>query len=103
LAQEKAASGYAYLQSHLQGRDWLVGTNRTIADAYMIGIARWGEDLGLFDLKTEYPDLHAYLQKLEADNAVIFAHAIEDETPAVTSGQFLGHITLDEAGTRLAA
>lgn len=103
LAREKAASGYAYLQSHLLGRDWLVGTNRTIADAYMIGIARWGEDLGLFDLKTEYPGLHAYLQKLEADKAVIFAHAIEDETPAVTSGQFLGHITLDEAGTRLAA
>lgn len=103
LAREKAASGYTYLQSHLQGREWLAGANRTIADAYMIGIARWGEDLGLFDLKTEYPGLHAYLQKLEADKAVIFAHAIEDGIPAVTSGQFLGHITLDEAGTRLAA
>lgn len=103
LAREKAASGYAYLQSHLQGRDWLVGNNRTIADAYMIGIARWGEDLGLFDLKTEYPGLHGYLQKLEADKAVVFAHAIEDGTPAVASGKFLGHVTLDEVGTRLAA
>ncbi|MGO4447480.1 glutathione S-transferase family protein [Phyllobacterium sp. TAF24] len=103
LAKEKAAGGYAYLQSHLQGKDWLVGDNRTIADAYLIGVARWGEDLGLFNIKADYPDLYRYLQTLEADKAVIFAHAIEDENPAVTSGKFLGHVTLDEVGTRLAA
>ncbi|QND51996.1 glutathione S-transferase family protein [Phyllobacterium sp. 628] len=103
LAKEKAAAGYATLQLHLQGRDWLVGETKTIADAYLIGIARWGEDLGLFDLKTDYPGLHRYLQKLEADKAVIFAHAIEDATPAITAGKFLGHVTLDDVGTHLAA
>ncbi|MBA8903790.1 glutathione S-transferase family protein [Phyllobacterium sp. P30BS-XVII] len=102
LAKQKAAAGYAYLQSHLQGKDWLVAGNRTIADAYLIGIARWGEDLGLFDLKADYPELYNYLQKFDADKAVIFAHAIEDGNPAETSGKFLGHVTLDEVGTRLA-
>ncbi len=48
LAREKAAEGYGFLQSHLSGREWLVGENKTIADAYLIGIARWGEDLAGF-------------------------------------------------------
>ena len=43
------------------------------------------------------------LQKLEADKAVIFAHAIEDEKPATSSGAFLGHATLAELQPRLAA
>jgi glutathione S-transferase len=103
LAREKAAEGYAYLQSHLADREWLVGDNKTIADAYLVGVARWGEDLQLFDPKREYPGLHGYLQKLEADKAVIFAHAIEDGLPAVTSGQFLGHVELTEIEPRLAA
>ncbi|PSH63954.1 MULTISPECIES: glutathione S-transferase family protein [Phyllobacterium] len=103
LAREKAAEGYAYLQTHMKGREWLVGDSKTIADAYLIGIARWGEDLRLFDLKVEYPGLQRYLQKLETDRGVIFAHAIEDGQPAVTSGQFLGHVDLAEIEPRLAA
>lgn len=103
LAREKAAEGYAYLQRHMKGREWLVGDSKTIADAYLIGIARWGEDLQLFDLKREYPEFYRYLQKLEADRAVMFAHAIEDGQPAATSGQFLGHVDLAEIEPRLAA
>ena len=26
---------------------WLAGDGRTVADAYLIGVARWGEDLRL--------------------------------------------------------
>jgi glutathione S-transferase len=103
LARKKAADAYTQLEAMLSGRDWLAGEHRTIADAYLIGIARWGEDLKLFDLKREYPRLDQHLQKLEADQGVIFAHAIEDGKPAVTSGQFLGHVTLDELAPRLAA
>jgi hypothetical protein len=65
--------------------------------------SRWGEDLKLFDLKREYPVLYKHLQKLEADQAVIFAHAIEEEKPATSSGGFLGHVTLEELQPRLAA
>jgi glutathione S-transferase len=104
LARDKAAKGYAHLDALLAGRDWLDGSNSwTVADAYLVGIARWGEDLGLFELARAYPRVHAHLQRLEADPAVIFAHAIEDERPATTSGGFLGHVALDELVQRLAA
>jgi glutathione S-transferase len=102
LAREQAARAYAHLEHILSGRAWLAGDHRTIADAYLVGVARWGEDLKLFDLKSEYPRLHEHLQKLEADKAVRFAHAIEDAEPAVGGG-FLGHVTLDELQPRLAA
>ena len=103
LARKKAAESYARLEAMLSGQEWLAGDTRTIADAYLLGVARWGEDLGLFDLAREYPRLHQHLQKLAADKAVIFAHAIEDGKPATTSGRFLGHATLDELAPRLAA
>lgn len=103
LAREKVAAGFAHLQDKLRGQDWLLGDRRTIADAYLIGIARWGEDLRLFELQREYPGLHAYLQKLDADPAVAFAHAIEDGKPAQTSGKFKGHVALKDLSSALAA
>jgi glutathione S-transferase len=103
LAREQAAKAYAHLEHTLSDRPWLAGDVRTVADAYLVGVARWGEDLRLFDLEREYPRLHAHLQKLEADNAVIFAHAIEDARPATSSGAFLGHVTLADLKPRMAA
>lgn len=103
LAHEKSAEAYAYLQGVLEGREWLVGDAKTVADAYFIGIARWGEDLGLFDIAREFPGIHEHMARLEADPAVIFAHAIEDETPHKSSGGFRGQLTVQELDTRLAA
>lgn len=104
LARDHAAQCYSHLQDMLEGEEWLAGgDSRTVADAYFIGIARWGEDLGLFNLAEEYPRLHQHIQKLEADPAVIFAHAIEDGRPAVSTGGFLGHVTPDELESRAAA
>lgn len=104
LARDKAAASYRHLQKMLNGREWLAGgAQKSLADAYFIGIARWGEDLGLFDLGKEFPRLYRHMQKLEADPGVIFAHAIEDGKPATSSGGFRGHITLDELNPRLAA
>jgi glutathione S-transferase len=104
LARDKAARSYAHLQKMLDSRKWLAGgEEKSLADAYFIGIARWGEDLGLFDLGKEFPRLFRHMQKLEADPAVIFAHAIEDGREATSSGGFRGHVTLDELNPRLAA
>lgn len=103
LAREQAAKAFAHLEHMLSGQEWLAGDVRTVADAYLIGVARWGEDLRLFDLKREFPRLHRHLQKLDADKAVIFAHAIEDEKPAISSGGFLGHVALGDLQPRLAA
>jgi glutathione S-transferase len=104
LARDKAARSYAHLQKMLNGGEWLAGgEEKSLADAYFIGIARWGEDLGLFDLSKEFPRLYRHMQKLEADPGVIFAHAIEDGNAAKTGGGFRGHVTLDELSPRLAA
>lgn len=103
LAKESATKAYAYLQGVLEGRDWLVGDHKTVADAYFIGIARWGEDLKLFDIASEFPRLQRHMAKLEADPAVIFAHAIEEQRQAVSSGGFLGHISIEDMEPRLAA
>lgn len=103
LAQKQVGDDLAKLDKLLAAQDWLAGDGRTIADAYFAGIARWAEDLEMFDLKAEYPNVHRHMQKLGADPAVIFAHAIEDGQPAVTSGGFLGHVTLEEISGRLAA
>jgi glutathione S-transferase len=103
LAREQAAKAYAHLEHMLSDREWLAGDVRTVADAYLVGVARWGEDLRLFDLKREFPRLHKHLQKLEADKAVVFAHSIEEAKPAISSGGFLGQVTLDKLQPRLAA
>jgi glutathione S-transferase len=103
MARENVAKCYAQIETMLIGQAWLAGDGRTVADAYLTGVARWGEDLGLFDIKREYPRLYEHLQKLEADEAVIFAHAIEDEKSATTSGKFKGHVALEDIGRRLAA
>jgi glutathione S-transferase len=103
LARERAAESYAHLEQMLSSQAWLAGDHRTVADAYLAGVARWGEDLKLFDLEREHPRLHKHLQKLQADKAVIFAHAIEDGQPATSSGSFLGHVTLGDLQPRLVA
>lgn len=102
-ARPRIIKGFDRIEAILGGKDWMAGDRRTIADAFLAGIARWGELTGIVDFKQSYPHLHKLMQKLEADEAVIFAHAIEEEKPAGTSGKFLGHVTLDELIPRLAA
>ncbi|MGH6782162.1 MAG: hypothetical protein ACREB5_08665, partial [Sphingomonadaceae bacterium] len=66
-------------------------------------IVRWADDLALFELARDYPAVNRLLRTLEADKAVVFAHAIEDGTVVQSAGEFLGHIALDELLPRLAA
>ncbi|KAL1914502.1 uncharacterized protein VTP21DRAFT_8216 [Calcarisporiella thermophila] len=95
-ALERVTRGYARIESILEGREWLVADGPTVADAYLYGISRWGEDLGLIDIKKDFPNIQKLREKMAKDKAVIFAHAIEDQHPATTSGQFLGHVSLEE-------
>jgi glutathione S-transferase len=102
-ARVKAARAYGRLEARLADGEWLAGGRRSVADAYFAGVARWGADLGLFDLASAFPRVHAHLRRLDADPAVAFAHAVEDATPAVSAGGFLGHVTLEDLKPRLAA
>lgn len=93
---EKVVHAHAQLDAMLGGRPWLLGGHRTLADAYFIGIARWTRYHDVAD-RRRYPGLQRLFERLEADPAVAFAHAIErDEAPAGAGG-FQGHVTLEQA------
>lgn len=93
----RVEKAHAELEAMIGDGPWLLGEQRTVADAYFIGIARWGSDLDLFDMASEFPGIHKHMEKLEADPAVIFAHAIEQQRPAVSAGGFQGEVALEEA------
>lgn len=92
----------AYLDDVLRTRRWLLGDRRTVADAYLAGVARWIEFHELGDVADAHPNFRRYREQLRAEPAVAFAQAIEDGALA-TSSNFRGHVTLDELRPRLAA
>lgn len=87
---------HAELEGMLGGKPWLLGEHRTLADAYFIGIARWTKYHAVLD-RRDYPNLQRLYDKLEADPAVQFAHAIEKRGQAQSAGGFAGHVSLEEA------
>lgn len=103
LGRESVSESCAYLDKLLAEREWLLGDERSMADAYFVGIARWAEYHRLFDLKQEYPNLARHLAKLRDDPAVRFAEAIERGEQPVGQGHFKGHVSLRELESRLAA
>lgn len=94
--REKVRRAHAGLEAQLGGQEWLLGEHRTLADAYFIGIARWTDYHAVVD-RRDYPGLQRLYEKLEADPAVRFAHAVEAGEPASSAGGFKGEIGLGEA------
>lgn len=92
----KIERAHAVLERLIEGRTWLLGEQRTLADAYFIGIARWTNYFDAID-RRNYPNLHRLYERLQAEPAVAFAHAIEQQQPAASAGGFLGEVSLDEA------
>lgn len=86
---------HADLSAMLGEKPYLLGEHRTLADAYFIGIARWNEYHQVVD-RRDYPNLQRLYDKLEADPAVIFAHAIERQEPARGGGGFSGEVALEQ-------
>ncbi|MDQ8021490.1 MAG: glutathione S-transferase family protein [Moraxellaceae bacterium] len=103
LGSADVAQNFATLDALLATRDWLVGGQRTVADAYLPGIARWAAYHRLFDAARDYPNVARYLARIQQDPAWQFATAIERKAVASSSGGFAGHVTLEELRPRLAA
>jgi glutathione S-transferase len=61
---EKITTRLAELDSRLAGREWLVGDNFTVADAYAFAIIRWAPMIGM-SLR-RFANLEAYLARIEA-------------------------------------
>lgn len=102
VGRETVAKPHEQLESMLANREWLTGERKSLADAYFIGLARWGRYHRVVT-PGQYPMLDRLIEKLEADPAVVFARAIEDQRPATSSGGFRGHIALKELSLKLAA
>jgi glutathione S-transferase len=91
----KVEQAHAQLETLIDGREWLIGEKRSLADAYFTGIARWNDFHKVVD-RSAFPALNRLYQRMLDDPAVRFAHAIEHEEPATSAGGFLGHVVLDE-------
>jgi glutathione S-transferase len=94
------AKAHSQLDAMLANRAWLVANRPTVADAYFIGLARWANYHRVIE-PTDYPNILRLFEKLEADPAVAFAHAIEDELPAKSAGGFRGHVALPDVAALL--
>jgi len=90
------AKTHAQLEALLDGRAWLLGERRTLADAYFYGIARWADFHQAVD-RRDYPGLQGLFERLADDPAVRFALAIEHGEDARSSGGFAGHVGLEDA------
>lgn len=88
------------LSTMLGDKPWLLGEHRTLADAYFIGVARWNEYHQAVN-RHDYPNLQRLYEKLESDPAVSFAHAIEEQRAAVSTGGFAGEVPLESVVAEL--
>ncbi|MBA1154890.1 glutathione S-transferase family protein [Microvirga mediterraneensis] len=91
----QVTKAHANLNAMLGSKEWLLGKQRTLADAYFIGVARWTKYHDVVD-RRDYSGLQRLFEKLEADPAVQFAHAIERGEKADSTGGFKGEISLAE-------
>lgn len=84
------------LERLLAGRKWLLGGGPGIADAYFAGIARWNDFHEVVDI-SRFPAVNDLYQRMQQEPAVRFAHAIEHQEKAESTGNFLGEVDLEEA------
>lgn len=95
MGHHKVRKVHADLERMLGDRPWLTGAQRSAADAYFMGIARWNDFHQVLD-RREFPALQALHERLQADPAVRFAHAVEHGEVAHSAGGFLGHVKLED-------
>lgn len=71
FSREEAPARFKHLDDHLAGREFLVGDNFTVADAYLTTILNWNQ-VARFDLEP-YPNLVAYHRRMLSRPAVLKA------------------------------
>ncbi len=74
-ARQRIARRLGYTEQALAGRDWLLGTQFTVADAYLYTVLNWTGSAGI-DLG-QWPGLKAYHARIAARPAVQAAQAAE--------------------------
>ncbi len=74
-SKQRVQEHLARLDKHLVGRYTVLGPRRTVVDAYMAAMVRWGRKF--CDYAKDYPDLDRYLVALDQDPGVARAKHIE--------------------------
>lgn len=93
------ADRHARLEAMIGDTPFLAGDRPTLADAVLIGVARWAEFHEAVD-GAAYPKLAALRRRIEADPAVQFAVALENGETPEGSGVMRGQIPLDDVLAR---
>ena len=96
------ANRHAKLEAMMGDTPYLVGDRPSLADAVLIGVARWAEFHQAVD-PSAYPKLAGLRRRMDADPAVQFGLAIENGDTPPGSGAMLGQTPLVEILGRYAA
>ena len=68
LRRERLLTRLAHVETHMTGKDYILGATFTLPDAYLFTVLRWTVPLKI-DL-APYPNLQAFQKRMEARPAV---------------------------------
>ncbi len=94
-AKERVLEELRFVDRELDGREYILDSGRSVLDAYLPAMARWGRRF--FDYAQEVPDLDRYLLALDEDPGMQRSKAIESGELDAPSGAFTRHVPFAEA------
>lgn len=92
---ERVIERHDRLEEMIGDTRFLVADRPTLADALLVGVARWLDFHQVADA-ARWPKLAAVRSRIEADPAVIHAMALERGEASPGNGAFQGHVGLEE-------
>jgi glutathione S-transferase len=87
------------LEGMIGDTPFLLGDSPTLADALLVGVARWLDFHDVAD-KARWPRLARLRARLEADPAVNYASALENGEDPPGTGACVGHVRLEDVIAR---
>lgn len=92
VAVEAVGAELDFLNERLAGREFAVGSSRTVVDAYFVATGRWARRF--FDYAERCPEFDRYLNGLAAEPGIARALEIEGGAIEGPDGALLGHVPL---------
>ena len=93
FGREAVIERHDRLEAMIGKTPFLAGSHPTLADAVLVGVARWLDIHRVAD-RERWPRLSALRQRLEEDPAVVYAMALEEGREATGTGACHGHLPL---------